>query len=101
MAKGFRPPVQQFRVRVGRRTFKIDLAYPVVRLTIELDGWGFHGTRSAFDDDRTRATLLVANGWAGVRFTLDRRGDRRLRRPVWSIGGGIASPIDQTVGGTA
>ena len=50
-------------MRVGGRTFKIDLAYPVVRLAIELDGWEFHGTRSAFDDDRTRATLLVANGW--------------------------------------
>jgi very-short-patch-repair endonuclease len=30
---------------------------------------GVPRTRSAFDDDRTRATLLVANGWAVVRFT--------------------------------
>ena len=69
VANGFPPPVQQFRVRMGTRTFRIDLAYPAVRLAIELDGWDFHRTRTAFDDDRTRANLLVANGWTLVRFT--------------------------------
>jgi predicted transcriptional regulator of viral defense system len=66
---GFPPPAQQHRVRIGGRTVRIDLAYPVLRLAIELDGWEFHGTRSAFDDDRTRANLLVAHGWTVVRFT--------------------------------
>jgi hypothetical protein len=69
VAHGFPPPVQQHRVRLGGRTFKIDLAYPTLRLAIELDGWEFHGSRSAFDDDRTRANLLVAAGWTLVRFT--------------------------------
>ena len=66
---GFPPPVQQYRVGVGGRTCKIDLAYPARRLAIELDGWEFHRTRTAFDDDRTRANLLVAHGWTLVRFT--------------------------------
>jgi len=66
---GFPPPVQQYRVKVGGRTFKIDLAYPARRLAIELDGWEFHRSRTAFDDDRSRANLLVANGWKLVRFT--------------------------------
>ena len=66
---GFPPPAQQHRVRIGGRSVRIDLAYPVLRLAIELDGWEFHGTRSAFDDDRTRANLLVAYGWTVVRFT--------------------------------
>jgi hypothetical protein len=66
---GFPPPAQQHRVRIGGRTVRIDLAYPVLRLAIELDGWEFHGTRCAFDDDRTRANLLVAHGWTVVRFT--------------------------------
>ncbi len=69
VAHGFLPPAQQHRVRIGGRTFRIDLAYPALRLAIELDGWEFHRTRSAFDDDRTRANLLVAHGWTVVRFT--------------------------------
>jgi hypothetical protein len=69
VAHGFPPPVQQHRVRVGGRTCKIDLAYPALRLGIELDGWEFHRGRFAFDDDRARANLLVANGWHLVRFT--------------------------------
>ena len=66
---GFPPPVQQYRVKVGGRTFRIDLAYPARRLAIELDGWEFHRTRTAFDDDRARANLLVTHGWTLVRFT--------------------------------
>jgi hypothetical protein len=69
VGQGFPPPAQQYRVRIGGRTFRIDLAYPVIRLAIELDGWEFHSSRSAFDDDRTRANLLVAHGWTVVRFT--------------------------------
>ena len=69
VAQGFPPPAQQHRVRIGGRTFRIDLAYPMLKLAIELDGWEFHSSRSAFDDDRTRANLLVAHGWTVVRFT--------------------------------
>jgi len=69
VANGFPPPVQQYRIRLGGRTFRIDLAYPLWRLAIELDGWEFHRTRTAFDDDRARANLLVAQGWALIRFT--------------------------------
>lgn len=69
VARGFPPPAQQHRVRIGGRTFRIDLAYPVLRLAIELDGWEFHSSRSAFDDDLARDNLLVAQGWTVVRFT--------------------------------
>ncbi|MDQ2826376.1 MAG: type IV toxin-antitoxin system AbiEi family antitoxin domain-containing protein [Actinomycetota bacterium] len=69
VAAGFPPPVQQHRVRLGGRTFRIDLAYPELCLAIELDGWEFHRARTAFDDDRSRANLLVVQGWAVVRFT--------------------------------
>ena len=69
LARGLPLPVQQYRVRIGGRTMKIDLAYPARRLAIELDGWEFHRTRTAFDDDRARANLLVASGWTLVRFT--------------------------------
>jgi very-short-patch-repair endonuclease len=69
VANGFSPPVQQHRVRIRGRSARIDLAYPGRRLAIELDGWEFHHGRTAFDDDRARANLLVAAGWTLVRFT--------------------------------
>jgi very-short-patch-repair endonuclease len=69
VAAGLPAPVQQHRIRIGGRTIRIDLAYPDRRLAIELDGWENHGTRTAFDDDRARANLLVAHGWRLVRFT--------------------------------
>ena len=69
VAAGLVAPIQQHRVRVGKRTFRIDLAYPLARLAIELDGWEFHSSRTAFDDDRARANALVAAGWTLLRFT--------------------------------
>ena len=89
VAAGFPPPVQQYRVRIGGRSLRIDLAYPDDRLAIELDGWEHHRTRSAFDDDRARARSarrrrLVARS---VHVTVVGRRHRRLRRqgppPVW------------------
>ena len=69
VAAGLTAPVQQHRVRIGGRTFRVDLAYVGIKLAIELDGWEFHGSRSAFDDDRARANALVAAGWTVLRFT--------------------------------
>lgn len=85
VAHGYPPPAQQHRVRLGGRTFRIDLAYPVLRLAIELDGWEFHSSRSAFDDDRTRANLLVAHGWSVVRFT-SRSSDEEILACIGAIG---------------
>lgn len=69
VAHGFPPPVQQHRVRIAGRTFRIDLAYPALRVAIELDGWEWHRSRTAFDNDRARSNLLVAHGWTLVHFT--------------------------------
>ena len=85
VAAGFPAPVQQYRVRSGGRTFRIDLAYPQKRVAIELDGWEFHHTRTAFDDDRARANLLVASGWTVVRFT-SRTSDEEIVECLRAIG---------------
>lgn len=69
LAAGLPVLVQQYRVRLGGRTYKLDLADPPSKLAVELDGWEFHHTRSAFDDDRARANVLVAHGWTLLRFT--------------------------------
>jgi hypothetical protein len=60
-------PTPVFQHRVGR--YEIDFAYPRLRLAIEVDGYGPHASRRAFQDDRDRQNRLVAQGWTVLRFT--------------------------------
>jgi very-short-patch-repair endonuclease len=69
VAAGLPLPRQQYRVRIGRRTYRIDLAYPELRIAIEVDSWEYHAQRSAFDDDRVRGNLIVLEGWVLLRYT--------------------------------
>lgn len=63
---GFSPQVQ-FRVAgVGR----VDLLLGRT-LVIELDGYEFHSTREAFEDDRRRDAKLAARGFVVLRFSYD------------------------------
>ncbi len=66
---GLPEPVLQHPVSVGTRRYRIDLAYPDGKIAIEIDGWEYHRSRSAFDDDRNRANDLVVAGWHVLRFT--------------------------------
>ena len=66
---GLPEPVQQHPVSIGNRRYRIDLAYPDRKVAIEIDGWEYHRSRSAFDDDRSRANDLVVAGWNVLRFT--------------------------------
>jgi very-short-patch-repair endonuclease len=66
---GVPAPVRQFPVTVGDEQFRLDLAYPDRMLFLEGDGFGVHGTRDAFEDDRRRQNLLVLAGWRPLRFT--------------------------------
>src|SRR5215218_3201809 len=50
-------------------TMEVDAAWPQQRLAVELDGWGAHATRRAFQEDRQRANDLTAAGWTLLRFT--------------------------------
>ena len=69
VAGGFPPPIQQHRVRLRGKTFKLDLAYPDRRAGFEIDSWAYHGFRSPFTDDRTRRNLLELAGWQIYQFT--------------------------------
>ena len=68
---GLPEPVQQQPVAIGNRHYRIDLAYPEHKIAIEIDGWEYHRSRSAFEDDRNRANDLVVAGWHVLRFTSD------------------------------
>ncbi|MGI8512388.1 MAG: endonuclease domain-containing protein [Solirubrobacteraceae bacterium] len=49
--------------------FEVDFAWPERRLIVETDGWAFHRTRTAFDNDRDRDLRLRAAGWDVRRFS--------------------------------
>ena len=38
-------------------------------MLVETDGWGTHGRRQAFEDDRARDADLIAQGFVVLRFT--------------------------------
>jgi hypothetical protein len=66
---GLPAPLRQYKVVVNGHTYYLDLAYPDVKLDIEVDGFEFHRGRSVFDADRVRQNDLVAAGWTVLRFT--------------------------------
>ena len=66
---GLPAPVRQFKVVVAQRNYYLDLAYPNVKLDIEVDGFEFHRGRDVFDADRRRQNDLVGAGWTVLRFT--------------------------------
>jgi hypothetical protein len=66
---GLPEPVQQHWVNVGDRWRRIDLAYPEPKLAIEVDGYGPHSPRSAFDGDRVRENELEIINWDRLHFT--------------------------------
>lgn len=50
-------------------TIEPDLRWPAHKVIVELDGFGTHGTRRAFERDRERDRRLSAAGWRVIRVT--------------------------------
>jgi very-short-patch-repair endonuclease len=73
LARRHRLPKPEVNVRVG--PFTVDFLWPADRLVVEVDGWGSHGTRSAFEADRERDTHLKLLGYEVIRFTWRRLED--------------------------
>jgi hypothetical protein len=48
--------------------YRIDFAFPKVRLAVEIDGIEFHGNQNAFVADRKRTRYLESQGWRVMRF---------------------------------
>lgn len=66
---GLPKPRSQHWVRVGRRNYRLDLAYPEQKIGIEYDGWDAHRTRTSFDADSERDVILEDAGWRMLHFT--------------------------------
>ena len=62
-----RLPQPEVNVRIDR--FVVDFLWRPEGLIAEVDGWESHGTRSAFEQDRSRDARLKLLGFDVVRFT--------------------------------
>ena len=76
---GLPAPRFQYVVSGPGFRYRVDFAYPDVRLIIEVDGWQYHAQRAAFEADRQRDATLHAAGWLVLRFTWL----QVSRRPAW------------------
>jgi hypothetical protein len=54
---------------LGRRRFQVDFLWERSRLIVELDGYSSHGTRAAFESDRSRDRALTVAGYHVIRLT--------------------------------
>jgi very-short-patch-repair endonuclease len=62
--------VQQHQVWDGARLIaEIDLAFPDLKLAVEVDGFAFHSSRRDWARDLARSNDLVGLGWTILRFT--------------------------------
>ena len=60
----------QYPLRLGGRTYFIDVAFPRCRLAVEVDGRRYHSDESnRFERDRQRQNALISAGWRVLRFT--------------------------------
>ena len=49
--------------------YEVDAYFEDEQLIVELDGWGFHSDRQAFEDDRERDATMLALGIITIRIT--------------------------------
>jgi len=69
---GLRHGVQQYEIRAGGRTYRLDRAYVEERVAVELDGEAYHSSRQQRERDRRRDAALATRGWLTVRFSYRR-----------------------------
>ena len=64
LAAGLEPPVRQYEIWVDAMfVARVDLAYPPLRLAMELDGFRWHAGRRRYRSDRMRRNRVEAAGW--------------------------------------
>lgn len=60
---------RQFTVSLGARTVYLDVAYPEVKVDVELDGSAYHSKPGDHERDARRDVALATCGWQTLRFT--------------------------------
>lgn len=70
---GLPPPSRgPYRVRLRDRTVELDIAWPGLKVAVEVDGFGYHAARRAMDNDHRKQNALLVEGWRILRVTWDR-----------------------------
>lgn len=70
--EGLPAPEPQFWVAVrGVPTYRLDLAYPALKICVEYDGEEFHSSDAAKEKDRKRRKWLRDHGWVVIVVTKD------------------------------
>ena len=89
----YRLPLPRFNadVAVPGRHFNVDCLWRERRLIVELDGRAVHGTPRAFETDRERDRLLLADGWRVMRLTW-----RQLRDDGPAIAEDLRTALEQS-----
>lgn len=68
-AAGLPVPIFHPLIRLDGVPYEPDFAFPSEGVVVEVDGYGPHHTRAAFERDRERDAHLASHGWLTVRFT--------------------------------
>jgi very-short-patch-repair endonuclease len=78
LCKAARLPPPKTNARVAG--YEVDAFWPAQRLVVEIDGWRYHGTRQAFERDRSKDAALTTAGYRVVRITW-----RRLTTEAYAV----------------
>jgi very-short-patch-repair endonuclease len=64
---GLPDPLRQYRLRLRGRLVRLDFAWPVLRLAVEIDGAATHG-RDELPADLRRQNRILLDGWFILRY---------------------------------
>lgn len=62
-------PVRQYEVRCANKKYRLDFAWPALKVGLEGEGFAAHGGRPAFRPNRRRLADLGAVGWRVIPVT--------------------------------
>ena len=91
-----RAGLPQARAQYRFGPYRLDFAWPELKVAVETDGWATHGRREAFEDDRARDAALMAHGWRVLRVTY-----RRLRHQPTLVAAQLAAVLAQATAPSA
>jgi len=93
---GLPRPEIAFRVRDGNGHLiaEVDLAYPMRRLAVEIDGYRWHSTPARKRADESRQNRLILAGWTVLRFSAE-----VVRRTPYALVDAVAQALASELSG--
>ena len=87
---GLPRPRMNAQMALRGKFYEVDCQWERQRVVVELDGRAVHGTRAAFEDDRERDRVLLAEGFRVTRVTW-----RQLRDSPAAVASDLARILGQ------